>query len=338
MKKNIIALTTNINRPSTRYRLLQYMPYLSIQRLSLKPAVIRKTFDRWKMFNRADQYAGVFIQKKLFSKFELAFLRKKARKVIYDYDDAIMYDAHSRVRLEVSRRYKRFQYIIKQADLIIAGNKYLAEKVNDQYSNKVIIIPTVIKTSEYPIKDYTKCNNSITLGWIGTKSTLGYLKIIEPALDKLSKKYPNMQVKVVSDTKPDIHKDYINFCQWTEDKEIMELLSFDIGLMPLPKNPWTEGKCGFKLIQYMGVGIPVVCSLVGVNRQIVQHGVNGFLAESLPGVKRIDKSWEKNISLLIENSTLRKKMGLAGRAFIEKNYNLDYWGPYLGKKLKELLD
>lgn len=310
----LLCLTTRLDRPSTRYRLLQYVPYMNSSGIETVVVVIPKGIRR---FRGIDRYDGIFIQKKLFSRIELWYLRKKAKRLIFDFDDAIMYTKSN--FSTATRRYKRFRYTMDIADLIIAGNGYLAG-----YTDKAVVIPTVVDVAGYPV--HSRNSPNIILGWIGTRSTQDYLEMIVPVLKRLS----SVQVKIVSDEMPGFCGKNIIWEKWSEEKELSQLLSFDIGLMPLRDDPWTRGKCGFKTIKYMAAGVPVVCSPVGVNEDIVRDGVNGFLASTID-------EWEAGISRLISDVDLYRKMAAAARETAEKNYNLSYWGPYLAGLLKEQL-
>lgn len=315
-----------MDRPSTRYRLLQYIPYINSSGIETDVVVIPGRIKRWNILRWVNRYDGVFIQKKLFSRPEQWYLRKKAKRIVYDFDDAIMY-----TNLKFSshtRRYKRFGYMMDIADLLIAGNRYLAGFVGDRCRDKAIIVPTVVDVARYPL--HTRNNSGATIGWIGTKSTQVYLDMIEPALKKLITKYPQVQVKIVSDKMPGFCGSGIIWEEWGVDKELELFKGFDIGIMPLKEDTWTKGKCGFKIIQYMATGIPVVCSPVGMNTEIVRDGVNGFFASNL-------EEWETAISRLIEDADLYKRMAIAARQTVEKNYNLASWGPYLANLIKEEL-
>lgn len=307
------CLTTRIDRPSTRYRLLQYIPYINSSSIDTEVVVIPKGIRRWRIFGGIE--GDIFIQKKLFSRLELRYLRKKARKIIFDFDDAIMY---TKSRFSSStRRYRRFRNMMDTADLVIAGNGYLAG-----HNDKAVVIPTVIDVSRYPL--HSRSSSNVVLGWIGTKSTQDYLEEVIPVLKRL----PNIQIKIVSDQMPSFCEKNITWERWSGEREMEQLLNFDIGLMPLREDPWTKGKCGFKIIQYMAAGIPVVCSPVGVNTQIVKDGVNGFLASTVA-------EWEDRIKRLINDTDLYRRTAASGRETVEKNYNLSYWGPYLAGLLKE---
>jgi glycosyltransferase involved in cell wall biosynthesis len=216
--------------------------------------------------------------------------------------------------------------MIEAADLIVAGNEYLADFAGDK--NKVIVVPTVVDVSKYPI--HSRNGNNVTIGWIGSRSTQNYLENIVPVFKKITDRYPQVIVKIVSDEMSSWSSGNVVWERWGKEKEIEQLLSFDIGIMPLMDDPWTRGKCGFKLIQYMATGIPVVCSPVGVNNSIVQNGVNGFFASGT-------NDWEEKLSLLIEDKNLYNSMAVNSRNIAEKNYNLAHWGTFLSGKIKSIL-
>lgn len=324
---NILCLTSRLDRPSTRYRILQYLPYMNSNGIETTVSVLPRGVKAVDILHSADKYTGVFLQKKLLGRVELWYLRKRAKKIIYDFDDSVMF-TKSRYS-KSARKYKRFVNTMEAADLIIAGNKYLAELAGKEHAGKVVIVPTVIDAAKYPL--HNRSGTDVTVGWIGTKSTQGYLRIIRPLFDVLTKKHTNLKFKIVSDEKPTFCDDInIIWEEWDKDTETEQLLSFNIGIMPLKDDPWTRGKCGFKIIQYMAAGLPVVCSPVGVNTEIVKNNINGFHANDI-------NEWEICISKLIEDMDLYKRIARAGRETVEKNYNLKYWGPYLANIVKEKL-
>jgi glycosyltransferase involved in cell wall biosynthesis len=310
-----------MDRPSTRYRLVQYVPHLKENGIETDIRVLPSGLKRWKLFSTSGLYDAVFVQKKLFSRIQIWYLRRKAKKIIYDFDDAIMY-TKSKYSFN-TRRYKRFRYMIKIADCVIAGNKYLAGMSDTE---KTKIIPTVLDVAHYPL--HKRRGTDIVVGWIGTKSTQEYLSFLEMLFDKIEKKFPRVTIKIVSDEKPKFSIESVEWEKWNEAREIEQLLSFDIGIMPLSDNPWTRGKCGFKIIQYMAGGIPVICSPVGANVDIVKDKMNGLYASGV-------SDWERAISDLIMDIELYKKMAVAGRENAEKNYNLSILGPYFAKLIKD---
>lgn len=326
----ILFLTSRINSPSFRFRVLQYLPYLEKNGWDIAVKEIpRNWFRRQQWIRKLNEVDVIFIQRKLLGSIDIRGIRKKAKMLCYDFDDALMYEDSSKGAVRSKRREKRFQSIIKTADIVIAGNEYLADKAEIS-SSRATIIPTNIDTNIYfPINK--KENDRITLGWMGTKSTLIYLDIIKPALNNILTNFKNVSFKVVCNNFSGLNIPGAIMKEWCIEEEVPYLQSFDIGLMPLSDDHWTRGKCGFKIIQYMAVGIPVVCSPVGVNRKIVIEGATGFLARS-------SKLWEEYLSQLIKSIDLRRKMGQAGREFVKKNYSIDYWAPELEKLLRKSLE
>lgn len=325
---------------STRYRFLQYIPYLEdkynvkcevssffeegylqkkfelgmvnylglIKALTsrIKTALSAKNYDLVFLYCEAAPYFPLFIER---------LLKKSGATLAYDFDDAIFhnYDQHSSpiVRLLLRNKIKR---VLALADIIVAGNAYLAEyarKVNPE----VCIIPTVVDIDRYVAKDYDRASKKpFTIGWIGSPTTAAYLIPILPVLKRFCADNRARVVLIGSGKVAGINKDF-EIYEWSEASEIENLLSFDVGIMPLPDTSWARGKCGFKLIQYMACGLPVIASPVGVNTEIVENNKNGFLAET-------DEQWYEYLSILYRDIELRKKMGSAGRSKIIGQYSL----------------
>ncbi|MDD5120694.1 MAG: glycosyltransferase family 4 protein [Candidatus Omnitrophica bacterium] len=199
-------------------------------------------------------------------------------------------------------------------DLVVAGNLYLssyAKKVNQNVS----ILPTVIDIERYPVKNYEFIGNKeFTIGWIGSQSTAVYLKPVLKILDRFCSEYKATVVLIGSGDIPGIGRNF-RIHEWSENTEIEMLLGLDVGIMPLPDTFWARGKCGFKLIQYMACGLPVIASPVGVNSEIVENHINGFLAET-------DQQWYDSLIALYKNINLRKRMGEAGRSKVSSKYSL----------------
>lgn len=308
---------------SSRYRVLQYIPFLEKAGIEARIAVIPKqTLERWRLFKTLKSYDITFIQKKLFQPWELAYIKSRAHKLIYDLDDAVMYrPAGSNYRRSFTR-WVNFQAIARTSDLVIAGNSYIMEETR-RYSNKVEVLPTVLDAEVYkPNNDdqATAIKDKIILGWIGSKPNLRYLQDIGKTLDRLFLRYHKVELKIVADDFIKLERMPVIEKRWRMEDETRDLQGFDVGLMPLPDGPWTRGKCGFKLLQYMAVGIPVVCSPVGVNKEMVKDGYNGFLANS-------PEEWYEKLSTLINNAELRKIMGRRGREILDEKYSLRQAAP-----------
>ena len=282
--------------------------------------VLKGFFGRWvTILFRSWKYQYIFIHREVAPigppVFEWILSRLFGKKIIYDFDDAIwMPDSTVETRLVswIKCRWK-IKYICKWSYKISAGNLFL-QNYAKQYNANVVIIPTCVDTEvrHNRIKEHKKAN--LTIGWTGSHSTLRYLEIILPAIINLQQEY-NFTFLIISNKPPAFELKNMKFLQWNEKSEVEDLLQMDIGVMPLPDNLWSEGKCGFKLVQYLSLGIPAVAGKAGVNKEIIGHGVNGFLCESV-------SEWKEALQKLLTDSSLRKALGLEGRRKIEQEYSI----------------
>jgi glycosyltransferase involved in cell wall biosynthesis len=260
---------------------------------------------------------------------EFWYIRKKAKKIVYDFDDALMYrSSGSKNPYSFSRRIK-FVYMMKWVDFVIAGNQFLKSEVLP-YNHNVAVIPTSIDLSRYTLKEHFYHEGPITLGWLGSSSTLRYLESLIPTFEKMFKKCSDIQLKIVCDEFFDSPHMPVIKKNWSSEEENSDLRSFDIGVMPLFNDLWSQGKCGLKILQYYSVGLPVVCTPVGINRDIVENGVNGFWAQN-------EDQWEDGLMKLIRDEGLRKEMGFKGRKTVEKAYSLEVNAPRILDVLKKVL-
>ncbi|MDM8542149.1 glycosyltransferase family 4 protein [Desulfococcaceae bacterium HSG9] len=246
---------------------------------------------------------------------------------VVDYDDAIFhrYDSHSNKYIQTFLGNK-IDVIMRHANLVIVGNDYLLQHAKYAGAKYVKYLPTVVDLKKYRVKQIK--NGLFTIGWIGTPITVKYLEFIRPALSELFQDNRSHLVTIGAEFSG-MESNYVTNVSWSEDSEISDVQKFDVGIMPLPDNLWAKGKCGYKLIQYMACGKPVIASPVGVNSKIVEHGVNGFLANS-------KEEWISALTLLRDNPELRKKMGEAGRKKVEKEYCLQVTQPQLSALLTTL--
>jgi glycosyltransferase involved in cell wall biosynthesis len=205
--------------------------------------------------------------------------------------------------------------MMKRVNFVIAGNQFLKSQVIP-YNPNVEVIPTSIDLSQYSVKKGYHPQGPITIGWLGSSSTLKYLRPLLPTLEKMFNGYPHFQLKIVCDQFLDSSYLPIIKKRWSSEEEEGDLKSFDIGIMPLSDDLWSRGKCGLKIVQYFGVGIPAVCTPVGMNRDIVENGVNGFWAQR-------EEEWMSSLLKLMQDEELRKKMGRIGRKRVEEAYCLE---------------
>lgn len=247
--------------------------------------------------------------------FEWIVSKVLRRKYIYDFDDAIWLPnySESNARFHRLKAYWKVKYCMKWADKITAGNDYLANYAR-QFNSNVLVIPTTIDTKGHHT---IHCDHSVlpvTIGWTGTHTTMRYLQPIVEVLQELEKSY-EFKFRVISNESPNFRLKSLEFVKWKKETEIEDLSKIQIGIMPLEEDIWSEGKCGFKGLQYMSLGMATVMSPVGVNKVIIQNGVNGFLANS-------KEEWSTHLIELINNNELRKRIGVKGQETVEEKYSV----------------
>lgn len=248
---------------------------------------------------------------------------------VLDYDDAIFhnYDLHSRawVRHVFGRR---IDQLMAGARLVVGGNSYLAQRARNAQAPWVEVIPTVIDLERYaPKTEWAVPNGAVqSIVWIGSPSTVRYLQLLREPLQSLSREL-TFKLKVIGGGDVNIPGVTVESLSWSETSEADLIRECDVGVMPLFVSPWERGKCGYKLIQYMACGLPVVASAVGVNPEIVQNGESGYLASSAD-------EWVETLGKLLRNATLRADMGSAGRKRVEQYYCIQQTAPKLFTLLK----
>jgi len=305
-----------MDKASTRYRVLQYLPALQKAGIACEVRPVSKTTRNWlELFRLLRAADVVFVQKKLFPPLEIALIRRLSKRLVYDFDDAVMFKDGPASESQHARQRRRFAATAARADLLIAGNEYLRQQALG-LQKPVAVIPTPLDMARYTLRaPQSSSGDVLTLGWIGSRGTLRYLKDIAPALEMIGQRHPGVKLKIVADDFFDLQHVSVVKKSWSAAEEIADLHSFDIGLMPLRDDVWTRGKCGFKLLQCMAVGLPVICSPVGANVEIVRDGVEGFWALSM-------EDWVERLSALIVSQEIRWKMGEAGRARVLEHYSL----------------
>jgi len=290
-----------------------------IQKLRI---VLKAIFMRLKDVARSNEFDIIFVQREAFllgsTYFERQFSKSKA-KLLYDFDDSIWLDETSDANKKLSwLKYPgKIDQIISISDMVFAGNKYLANYAT-YFNRNVKIVPTVIDTGRH-IRTRRKTDSAlpVCIGWTGSITTIKHFQYAVPVLIKLKEKYGDRVVfKVIGDPNY-INKDlHIKGIAWSSATEIEELSGINIGIMPLPDDEWTKGKCGLKGLQYMALEIPAIMSPVGVNCEIINDGVNGFLAKN-------DEEWFEKLSILIDNADLRETMGKEARRTVIERYSKD---------------
>ena len=280
---------------------------------------------------RIRKYDVVIIEKELFP-----FLPAIAERLLHmfgipyvvDYDDALFhrYDCHPNILVRLVLGQK-IDVVMRHSAMVIAGNEYLAAHAKQVHTLCVEKIPTVVNIEYYQPRQ-EMVNNVLIVGWIGTPKTSHYLYSLIPVFEAIQKVI-NVHFVAVGAREEDFVDTIIEVWPWSEDTEVASIKQFDIGIMPLNDSPWERGKCGYKLIQYMACGLPVIASPVGVNSTIVVPEKNGLLANTL------DEWQEALVRLLQADISYRVSMGRAGRNYVENWYTLQVQAPRLLKMIKE---
>lgn len=341
----ILFLTSGRQTPTSRFRVLQYLPRLQaagfecVVAPSIPPKYHgfpligtrasewpRRMFRAWDLLSAwRGEFDVVFLERELFSTdfvFLERLLRRAARKLVLDVDDAIFVQ-HPR----------KFATLLKLSDCVIVGNRLLREKVAAEHPFTVEI-PTVVDLARYVHRPAdVPCPGRPVIGWTGLASNIPYLEIVAASLRELARHY-DFEFQVVAEnagplTRLPLDGVRVRFVPWTEHDEIAVLQQFDVGLMPLPDNDWTRFKCGLKIIQYMALGIPAIGSPVGANGDIIRHGETGFLPHT-------PSEWVDCMGRLLSDPPLRSRIGQAGRQEVAARYSLDQAAPKLIHTLEQV--
>ena len=353
-KKKIITIFSKygVNGASTRYRFYQYFDFFNDRNINFNVTPLFDDNDLSELYKsnkrsffrlfylfirrlrvlllmRSNNTEFVIIYTELFPYtpplFELLLVLKKIRYIL-DYDDASFhqYDRH---RSKIIRFFlgKKISYIMRHAELVIVGNKYIEAYAFQAKSKRVEIIPTVVDLKYYT-DIYIDKNEEFTIVWIGSPSTSNYLNDIIPALVRVCNNR-KIKVRLIGAKNINIPGVLLESLPWSKEKEVELISECHVGIMPLADSPWEKGKCGLKIIQYMACGLPVVASPVGVNNEIIDDGINGYTASSI-------KEWTDKLIFLYDNQDLLYSLGRNGREKVKSQYSLQKYAPYYANILK----
>ena len=247
--------------------------------------------------------------------FEWLITKVFGKKVIFDFDDAIWLKNTSSTNSIITffKRYENANNLCKWAWKVSCGNDYLADQAR-KFNQNVVINATTIDTDNHHNLVRGDFPEKITIGWTGSHSTIKYLEAVVPTLQKLEKEF-EFDFLVIADKEPNFKLNSLKFVSWNKETEIEDLFKIDLGIMPLEDDKWAKGKCGFKALQYMALGIPAVVSPVGVNTKIVDDGINGWICDST-------EEWESRLREILEKKILLADFSSAARTKIEENYSV----------------
>jgi glycosyltransferase involved in cell wall biosynthesis len=280
-------------------------------------AVVKNMRRRWTELDSVRDFDLVYVFREAALMGPAWFERKIARSgvpMIFDFDDAVFvsYKSPSNGYLSYLKFAGKTAEIVRLSSHVMAGNPYLAD-YSGKFNKNVTIIPTTIDTDKYLPVPKKGSKGTLTIGWSGSFSTIQHLDTVRDVIQELSRE-ESIRLRVIGTPTYDIPGVEVDTLQWRSETETQDLSPIDIGIMPLPDDQWSKGKCGLKALQYMALGIPTICSPVGVNSIIIQDGVNGLLADA-------KEEWIEKLKLLIHSSEVRKRIGDAGRRTVEEKYS-----------------
>jgi glycosyltransferase involved in cell wall biosynthesis len=325
----VTALVERADHVCVRYRLAAFMPALAAGGIALELVEFPKSLlTRLKLYQSLAASDAVVLQRTLLNRFELGVLRKHAKRLIFDFDDAVWRrDSYAKSPHSAKRR-RRFDGMLGNVDMAFAGNAFLAERAS-RHCADVHVVPTCVEVGNNQWSDHPSpptplpqsrergagAGDALDMVWVGSSSTLRSLEVIRPALQALGRTMPHLRLKLICDRFTTFDHLPVNNVTWNETTESSEIASSHIGIAVMPDDDWSRGKCGLKVLQYMAAGLPVVANRVGVHDTMITPGVNGFLADT-------PEEWSTAITAL-QDASLRKRLGEAGRALVRKHYSIE---------------
>jgi len=312
---------------ATRYRALAYLPALEAAGWQIQVEPHGSSLaDRLRIVAAARRADLVFVQKKRLPGWQLRLMKGHGAPLVYDVDDAVMLRSSRHATRRSFIRERRFAVALRHADLVLAGNPYLAERIREQH-RRVVIQPLPFDLERLPRRRSWSASGHVVVGWIGGGKSLPFLRSLGPVFQRLARRHPELQLAIVCDRFFELEGVRILERRWSPEREGLEVASFHVGLAPLPDDEWASGKCGTKLLQCFSAAVPVVASPVGVHREMIEPGVSGFLASS-------HEEWEAALEKLIGDESLRARMGEAGYAYAREHHAL----PVLAERFRAHLE
>lgn len=326
--------------PSQRYRIEQWEPLLRERGVEITyepfecPELNALLYEQGKMAKKmmlvAKNFGRRFSAVKKARDFDLVYILREAAllgppifeklvhktgvPIVFDFDDAIFvsYRSPSNGYLSYLKFAGKTKTTCQLAAHVMVGNPYLAEYAR-QFNKNVTVIPTTIDTRAYEPPPPKPPGGPLVIGWTGSHSTVQHLDTLRGALQKLAQR-EKFRLRVIGTPAYECGPVEVEAMRWRATTEVDDLRPIDIGVMPLPEDKWSKGKCGAKALQFMGMGIPTVCSPVGVNTDIIQDDQNGFIANT-------EDEWVDKLSRLLQSAELRRRLGQAGRVTVEQKYS-----------------
>lgn len=340
IRLGVLALYPHDTAPGQRFRFEQWLPHLRAEGIevdilpfadqSLVALMGRPGRLAGKLFGMAKGYARRLRHCGTLYRYDAVLIYRAAciagpalferlipffpRPVLFDFDDAIWmrHTAAANKRFGWLKFPGKTAAICRLSDHVVVGNAYLADYARTHNSN-VTVIPSSVDTDTFRPAPRRHLRGPVVIGWTGSSTSQTYLEAFAPVLRSVAA-IPNVELRVHSDRRPDLPGMKAVWRPWSPDTEAEELAAFDIGLMPMPDDPWARGKCAMKALLYMAMGIPAVCSAVGTNLEVIRDGVTGLLPRS-------DADWVEGLRRLVEDPSLRHRLGVSARRTVEERFS-----------------
>jgi glycosyltransferase involved in cell wall biosynthesis len=311
----VLFLLSKRQPPSSRLRITCMVP--ALEREGSTCTVLPFPSDpigRLRMIRACARHDVVVLQKKTsLHAHELFLMRRANPNLIFDFDDAVMFHELEHGKPLRVKSFAKFLRTIRSCRAVVAGNEFLAGFARP-ICREVHVLPTPIDTERYAPKPWAPPSQGLTVGWLGTPGGLPHVATLADLFRAVAGKVNGFRLKIVSSEFIDVSGVEVVKKRYNMEEEIADLQSFDVGIMPLQDNLWTRGKCGFKILQYMGVGIPAIASPVGINTELIRHGETGFLAADAA-------AWQEGLLTLAVDPDLRARLGAAGRSRVVERYS-----------------
>lgn len=329
---NVVALVESESHVCCRYRVAAFRPALAEAGFSLTlRSLPRSLWGRVQLYRSLRSADAVVLQRRLLPGFELALLRRWARRLVFDFDDAIwLRDSYSPKGFASRKRSRRFRETVRAADLVFAGNDYLAAEAAHTAADRVAVVPTCVDPTAYPVSRHEGLAGAVRLVWVGSASTLQGLERFRDTLEAIGRAVPGARLKLVCDRFLALDHLPVDAVPWSEATEAAEIAAADVGIGWVPDDPWSRGKCGLKVLQYQAAGLPVIANPVGVQAALVCDGETGFTAETTD-------EWVMAVRQLAADPVLCRRLGTAGRRKVEERYSVAVGGRLWAERLDRMM-
>ena len=316
----VLFLTGRNDNPSTRWRILQFLPHF--QKAGLACSV-----EEWpggmlaklSLAGRGSEFDVVVLQKRLLPKLLVNRLRKNSKVLIFEFDDMVTLKKTDEGTVKDSpTRDRRFRRTVRLSDAVTTTNEYLASVARRVGGDpeRVHVFPTVIDLARWEPRPPREVADAVTIGWAGSGPNLHSMDVLKAPLARLCRRYESLQVKIVCEQSLAMDGVRIVHKPFAVKDEVDDVRSFDIAVAPLIEDPWTRGKLSTKLLTYLAAGLPIVASDVNANRLYLKDGENGYLVGTLA-------QWEERLTKLIEDPALRRELGARARSSVERDFSID---------------